>query len=88
MAQKRVARTATEALMMLWQEGFFRTWQSLPKLVAHLAKRDHHFAGPELGMALSRGNHLTRRGRRGSYEYIQKHPFIAETAVHRKKVRA
>jgi hypothetical protein len=29
-------------------------------------------------MALKRANHLTRRGKRGSYEYIQKYPFVPE----------
>jgi hypothetical protein len=73
-----IARTATEALKILWKESFFRTWKRQAEIVDHLAKRDHHFSGPELGMALGRARHLTRRGKRGNYEYIQKHPYVEE----------
>lgn len=76
--KKGIARTGTEALKMLWQEGFFRSWQTQSKIVAHLAKREHNFTGPELGMALMRAKHLTRKGSRGNYEYVQKHPFVVE----------
>jgi hypothetical protein len=73
-----VAKTATEALTMLWRSGFFRKSQTQPKIVSHLAAKDHHFGGPELGMALKRAKYLTRRGTRGCYEYIQKYPFVEE----------
>lgn len=86
--KKGIVRTATEALKMLWQEGFFRTWQTQGKIVAHLAKREHNFSGPELGMALKRAKHLTRKGTRGNYEYVQKHPFVAEqSGVARKRMK-
>ena len=74
----RVAKTATEALKILWETGFFRTWKKKLPIVESLGKRGNHFSDPELGMALKRANHLTRRGKRGSYEYIQKYPYIAE----------
>jgi hypothetical protein len=77
----KFARTATEALLMLWREGFLRTWQSQPKIVGHLAEIDHHFEGPELGMALRRARYLSRRGERGGYEYIQKYPHTEEDAA-------
>jgi hypothetical protein len=73
-----VAKTATEVLGMLWREGFFRKSQTQPKIVAHLASKDHNFGGPELGMALKRAKYLTRRGTRGCYEYLQKYPFVEE----------
>jgi hypothetical protein len=47
-------------------------------VVAELSKNDNHFSDAELGMALMRAGHLTRRGKRGSYEYIQKYPFVEE----------
>jgi hypothetical protein len=75
------ARTATEAPAMVWEEGFLRNWQSQPKIVAHLAETEHHFEGPELGMALKRPRYLSRSGERGSYEYIQKYPYAAEGAA-------
>lgn len=75
---KKIARTATEALQILWASGFFRAWKKLGDIDARLAKDDYHFSTPELGMALMRGKYLTRRGGKGKYEYIQKHPFIHE----------
>ena len=74
----RVAKTATEALRFLWQEGFFRGWKKKGTIEQSLGKRGNHFSGAELGMALKRAKHLTRRGKPGSYEYIQKYPFVAE----------
>jgi len=76
--QNTIAKTASEALRILWQEAYFRTWRNQAAIVGHLAKRGNNFSGPELGMALKRTKHLTRRGKRGHYEYIQKYPFIAE----------
>jgi hypothetical protein len=29
-------------------------------------------------MALLRAKYLTRRGKKGSYEYIQKHPYVTD----------
>ncbi|MGB2642199.1 MAG: hypothetical protein WBG02_04295 [Candidatus Acidiferrum sp.] len=91
MAKKgQIAKTAPEALKILWQEAFFRTWRNQAAIVGHLAKRGNHFSGPELGMALKRAKHLTRNGNRGSYEYIQKYPFATDdkspTSKNKKKV--
>jgi hypothetical protein len=77
----RIAKTATEALKILWEEGFFRAWKKAATIVDHLAKRGNNFSSPELGMALKRAKQLTRRGKRTNYEYIQKHPFVAEEPV-------
>ena len=74
----KIAKTATEALKILWEEGFFRSWRKRKMIEEHLGKRGNNFSGPELGMALMRARHLTRKGKQGSYEYIQKYPFIAE----------
>lgn len=76
----RIAKTATEALKILWEERFFRSWRNLGDIEATLAKTGHHFSDPELGMALKRARFLTRRGKRRSYEYIQKYPFTPATA--------
>jgi hypothetical protein len=75
---KPVARTATTVLIRLWEGEFFRTWKLRSAIEADLAKHGYHFSGPELGMALMRARHLTRRGRRGKYEYIQKYPYEGE----------
>jgi hypothetical protein len=74
----KIAKTATQALTILWEEGFLSAWKKSGAIEAHLAKRGNHFSAPELGMALKRAKQLTRRGKHRSYEYIQKHPFDAE----------
>ncbi len=84
----RIAKSAPEALKILWEEIYFRTWRKQSAIVAHLAKRGNNFSGPELGMALKRARHLTRKGKRGGYEYIQKHPFVAEEKGHAAKKKA
>lgn len=76
----RIAKTATEALKMLWEERFFRSWRKIGVIEVTLARMGHHFLDPELGMALKRARILTRRGKRRSYEYIQKYPFAPSTA--------
>jgi hypothetical protein len=74
----RAGKTATEALRILWEEGFFGGWKKKASIDDTLDKRGNHFSDAELGMALVRAKHLTRRGKRGSYEYIQKYPFATE----------
>jgi hypothetical protein len=82
----RAAKSATEALMILWEERFFVGWKKKARIEETLAKRGNHFSGAELGMALMRAKHLTRGGKRGNYEYIQKYPYaIAEKQAESKK---
>jgi len=71
----RAARTATEALIILWEDAFFVGWKKVGPIEQTLEKRGNHFSDAELGMALKRAKHLTRRGKRRSYEYIQKYPY-------------
>ena len=73
-----IARTATNALSILWEEGYFQDWRKRSDIENKIAKRGNNFSGPELGMALKGSWKLTRRGKRGAYEYIQKYPFAAE----------
>lgn len=74
----KICATATEALKHLWEEKFLSNWKKHPEIVSHLDKNQHHFSDAELGMALKRAKFLTRKGKRGNFEYIQKHPFIKE----------
>jgi len=74
----KIVRTATEALKILWEDGFLKTWRKFGVIEEHLGKGGYHFSVPELGMALKRAKHLTRRGKAGAYEYIQKYPFVLE----------
>ena len=83
--RSKIAKTATQALVILWEEGFLRAWKKKSAIEAHLAQPGNNFSGPELGMALKRAKHLTRKGKQGNYEYIQKHPFDAEDVAHATK---
>jgi len=74
----KVAKTATEALKVLWADEFFDSWKGKDAVEEALAKRGNHFNDAELGMALMRANFLTRRGKRGHFEYIQKYRFVLE----------
>jgi hypothetical protein len=71
----RAATSATEALKILWEEEFFVSWKKVGPIEDILAKRGNHFTDAELGMALKRAKHLTRRGKRRNYEYVQKYPY-------------
>lgn len=77
----KVCKTATEALNLLWEEKFFKVWRKSSDISNHLDKNDHHFSDAELGMALKRAKFLTRKGKRGSFEYIQKHPYVGDIKV-------
>jgi hypothetical protein len=79
-AAGKTAKTATEALKVLWEAASFRTWKKKADIEGALANRDNHFSGAELGTALMRATHLTRKGKSGNYEYIQKYPYVQETA--------
>jgi len=87
MANKKasVAKTATAALALLWKEGLFRGWKKKAAIEERLAKKGNHFSDAELGMALLRAKHLTRKGKRGGYEYIQKYPYVEENEFSSKK---
>lgn len=75
---KRTAKNATDALMIVWAEGFFKNWQSLASISKELSGRGNHFSSMEIGVALIRTKFLTRRGKRGAYEYIQKRPPVSK----------
>jgi predicted deacylase len=80
-SKKRAARGATEALKILWEDGFFTAAKKKPAIDTELASRGNHFTTAELGMALMRAKQLTRRGKRGDYEYIQKYPIEVEESA-------
>jgi hypothetical protein len=75
---KLIAKTATEGLKILWSEKFFEKYRTMADIVENFSKRHHHFTDAELGMALKRASYLTRKGKKFSYEYIQKHPYAEE----------
>ncbi len=75
---KRTAKTASEALIILWYESFFKYWHTLKIISETLGKKGNNFSASELSMALLRAKYLTRRGKRGAYEYIQKRPAVSK----------
>lgn len=75
---KETADSAPEALTILWQEGFLKSWHSFKNISIALGKRGNNFSPAELGMALRRSNYLTRRGKPGIFEYIQKKNAVSK----------
>lgn len=72
----RAANSSPEALEILWQEGVFKTWHKFNQVTQILGERGNNFSKPELASALRKASFLTRRGSRGSFEYIQRVPSI------------
>ena len=83
----KISKTATKALKILWEEGFFKTWQKINNITTYLAKRGNNFSSAELGTALKRAKYLSRRGKKRSYEYIQKYPYIKENLEIKSKTK-
>jgi len=73
---RKIAKTATEALKILWEEGVFSKWMKIAAVVEELSKKEYHFPLTNVNMALQRAPYLTCKGKRGSYEYIQKYPYV------------
>ncbi len=74
---KKIVKTATEALKILWEQEFFsRYWRKIVVVIEEFSKRGYHFSPTNVDKALQRAPYLIRRGKRGGYEYIQKYPFI------------
>jgi len=71
--EMRSARNASESLVILWEEGFFKTHQNFRSICENLTSRGNNFRPSSLGIALRQAKFLTRSGRHGAFEYIQKH---------------
>lgn len=77
----KIAKTATQALKILWKDGFFKTWKKCNQTTKYLAKRGNNFSAAELCTAFRRAKYLTRRGKKSNYEYIQKYPFVEDKKI-------
>lgn len=73
---KKSSNSAPAALKSLWQEGFFNSWNAYKEIISVLNKKGNNFSNAELGMSLRRAVYLTRRGKSGTFRYIQKRPYI------------
>jgi repressor of nif and glnA expression len=71
-----VAKTAPDALKILWKEKIFLKPKDVKAIESELEKRGYNFAAAGLMMALQRSKFLTRKGDRGKYTYVQRHPFV------------
>ena len=40
---RKIAKTATEALKILWEEGVFSKWMKIAAVVEELSKKEYHF---------------------------------------------
>ena len=74
---KRVLIKPAEEVENLWKKAFFKGSQKLPQVVERLADDGYNFSLASVAKALERAPYLTRRGKRGSYEYIQTIPYKA-----------
>ncbi len=73
-----IARTAPDALKLLWKDGQFLGPKDVKTIEAELSKRGYNFGSKNLMMALKDSKFLTRKGPKGGYQYVQKHPFVEE----------
>ncbi len=74
----KIATTAPEALKILWREKLFLRPRDIKSIEADLEKRGYNFIDKNLMMALKNSKFLTRKGARGNYLYVQKHPYNEE----------
>ncbi|MCJ7513019.1 MAG: hypothetical protein MUO23_08620 [Anaerolineales bacterium] len=75
-----IATTAPQALRLLWKEGVFLKPKDVRAVEAELEKRGYNFGDKNLMMALKGAKFLTRKGSKGSYSYVQKHPYVEEAS--------
>jgi len=87
MKKIKIAKSATEVLKILWEEGIFRNWVRIANVVEELSTKGYHFPIADVGKALQRAKYLTRRGSRDNYEYIQKYPYTKENLKAKSKAK-
>jgi len=71
-----IAKTAPDALRNLWKANLFLKPMTVKEIQTELETRGYNFNGKNLMMALKSSKFLTRKGKAGSYSYVQKHPFV------------
>jgi repressor of nif and glnA expression len=74
----KIAKTAPDALKILWKEKVFLKPKDVNTIESELEKRGYNFTDKNLMMALKSAKFLTRKGQAGSYSYVQKYPFIGD----------
>lgn len=62
--QRKIAKTAPEALKILWEDKVLTKSKNVKEITAALEKRWYNFTNKNLMMALKSAKFLTRRGRK------------------------
>jgi len=74
----KVAKTAPDALKLLWKGKFFLKPKSAKEVAQELERLGYNFHEKTLMNSLRGANFLTRKGKEGSYTYVQKYPYTEE----------
>ena len=74
----KTAKTAPDALAILWSEEIFGRRKTFEEVRGELERRGYHFTDQNLAMGLRSAKFLTRFGKRGAYTYVQKYPYVEE----------
>lgn len=74
----QIAKTAPDALKILWKEKVLQKPKDVNAIEAELEKRGYNFTDKNLMMALKSAKFLTRKGQAGNFSYAQKYPFIQD----------
>lgn len=82
-----IAKTAPDALKLLWNKEFFLQNKTFKDIENELTKTGYNFSKYNLSMALKSAKFLTRYGQKGSYYYRQKYPFIEEEKQKLEKIK-
>lgn len=77
-----VAKTETQAVHLLWLQGFFKAGRTFEEIKKELSRQGYHFPDNRLGSALTRAKYLTKLGKRRSYRFIQRYPYSKEEEKH------
>jgi len=73
---QKIAKTAPDALKVLWREKILFKRKTFSEIKSELEKRGYNFTDHNLGMALKDAKFLTKHGKRGNFTYVQRHPFV------------
>lgn len=81
----KIAKTAPEALKILWSGKIFLKKKNFNEVKKELEKRGYNFTDHNLGMALNNVKFLTKKGKRREFTYVQKHPYVEESKNEKSK---
>ncbi len=83
--EMKIAKTAPAALKILWSEKVFLKQKNFADVKKALEKCGYNFTDYNLGMALGNAKFLTRKGNKGNFIYVQKHPYVEEIKHEKQK---